>query len=279
MPICTLHILSLSSPIPQFLRTLSRTSLKPLTASRIIRWIILPTSLSTAPLLAQNIHWDILLILPSPASTPLPESLQKLIKHQWSIEAGVPSRIISGYEDKNKRLLNPKREDVPSLSGSLDRLRSGKGERMKDSSQDLELSPELLSWIEKFTSSGTREGNGAVSMLNLLAFKPGMKEEYLKYGKAFAESAGSRRGGDAKIVGRVIKDGGKGEGWDEVALAHYPSLWHFADMLASEDYQEANRKHRVGSLRDTCILCTSEVGIEEMRGLGKEEAERKRAKL
>ncbi|KAG4418382.1 hypothetical protein IFR04_008449 [Cadophora malorum] len=267
MPICTLHVLSLtpSSSIPQLLRTLSSTSLKPLTVSRIIRWIILPTSLSTAHLLAQNIHWDILLILPNPASTPLPESLQKLISHHWSIEAGVPSRILKGYEDKNARLLSPNKEDVPALSENLSKLKSGKGNRMKDSSQGLELSPELMSWIEKFTLSGTREGKGAVSMLNLLAFKPGMKEEYLKYGKAFAESAGSSRGGDAKIVGSVIKDGGKGEGWDEIALAHYPSLWHFADMLASEDYQDANQRYRVGSLRDTCILFTSEVGIEEMK--------------
>lgn len=162
---------------------------------------------------------------------------------------------------------------MPALSGTVEELQNGKEKgRMKDSSQNLELSPELLRWIETFTSSGTREGQGAVSMLNLLAFKPGMKEEYLKYGKAFAESAGSSRGGDAKIVGSVIKDDGKGEGWDEVALAHYPSLWHFADMLASEDYQEANQKYRVGSLRDTCILCTSEVGIEEMKGGGEEKA-------
>lgn len=41
---------------------------------------------------------------------------------------------------------------------------------------------------------------------------------------------------------------------------------HFADVLASREYQDVNRRYRVGSLRDTCILCTSEVGVEEMRG-------------
>ncbi|KAK0111547.1 hypothetical protein ONS95_001900 [Cadophora gregata] len=272
MPICTLHILSLTSPISKFLQTLSTTSLKPLTTSLIHRWIILPSSLSIAPLLAQNIHWDILLILPSPSDTRLPASLQDLIQHQWTIEVGIPSRILKGYEAKNSRLLNPRKEDLPALSKRLEDLRNGKGKggELKESSQDLELSPELLAWIKNFTSSGTRESTGAVSMLNLLAFKPGMKESYLKYGKAFAESAGSSKGGDAKIVGSVIQggDGGKekGEGWDEVALAHYPSLWHFADMLASEEYQDVNRRYRVGSLRDTCILFTSEVGIQEMRG-------------
>ena len=52
-----------------------------------------------------------------------------------------------------------------------------------------------------------------------------------------------------------------------MALAHYPSLEHFADMLAGEDYQEANQRWRVPSLRDTCILCTSEVEIAD--GVGK----------
>jgi hypothetical protein len=105
-------------------------------------------------------------------------------------------------------------------------------------------------------------------MLNLLAFKEGKKEDYLRYGAEFARSIGSRRGGDAKIVGSVIHGKGgqegerdDGERWDEVALAHYPSIQHFADMLASEDYQAVNQKYRVPSLKDTFILCTSEIGL------------------
>lgn len=110
-------------------------------------------------------------------------------------------------------------------------------------------------------------------MLNLLAFVPGKKEEYLKYGAEFARSIGSKRGGNAKIVGSVIHperqgEDGDGEAWDEVALAHYPSIMHFADMLASEDYQEVNHRYRVGSLRDTFILCTSELAVEELKGGG-----------
>jgi hypothetical protein len=102
-------------------------------------------------------------------------------------------------------------------------------------------------------------------MLNLLSFKPtpGAHESYKAYGKAFAESIGSRRGGNAKIVGRVVRDqNSPGEdkyGWDEIALAHYPSIEHFVDMLASEDYQKVNHESRLPALRDTCILCTSEL--------------------
>jgi hypothetical protein len=130
-------------------------------------------------------------------------------------------------------------------------------------------------------------------MLNLLKFKPGKeaKESYLRYGKAFGERIGSSRGGNAKLVGNVVPStGGSGvsgpagseteakewagvkgvggekekENWDEFALAHYPSIEHFADMLASEDYQEVNLRDRVPSLRDTCILCTSEIAIGEI---------------
>jgi hypothetical protein len=107
-------------------------------------------------------------------------------------------------------------------------------------------------------------------MLNLLSFVPGEKEEYLKYGSAFAKSIGSRHGGNAKIVGNVIstsdadksREKGKeeGEGWDEIAIAHYPSLRHFAAMAGSKDYQDVNKKYRVGALRDTFILCTMEIG-------------------
>lgn len=166
---------------------------------------------------------------------------------------------------------------MPPLTGSLDKA------RIADSAQDLELSPELLRWVETF---GKAEGSGAVSMLNLLSFRPGLKSEYLKYGAEFAKSVGSRRGGNAKIVGSVIHGGKEGAGglggdgqggkdWDEVALAHYPSIWHFADMLASEDYQAANKKHRVGALRDTFILCTSELGTELDQGLWRKDFESK----
>jgi len=97
-------------------------------------------------------------------------------------------------------------------------------------------------------------------MLNLLAFNPGLKEQYQKYGAEFASRVGSRHGGNAKIVGNVISGQGKEEGWDEIAIAHYPSLEHFAAMLGSKDYQDVNHKYRLGALKDTFILCTMEIG-------------------
>jgi hypothetical protein len=186
------------------------------------------------------------------------------VQHQWSVTAGIPSRLLADFTGRNGKLLHPNSSSVPALSGTLDKP------RIANSAQGLELSPELMSWIQNFSTSSDVEGKGAVSMLNLLSFKPGMKDSYLEYGKAFAETIGSKRGGNAKIVGSVVDvDGSKESGWDEIALAHYPSILHFADMLASEDYQEVNHKFRLPALRDTFILCTSEITVEEIMGKGK----------
>ncbi|USP78646.1 uncharacterized protein yc1106_05920 [Curvularia clavata] len=278
MPLCTLHLVALHNttpnPVPTFLSSLKSANISPLVVSRVIRWIILPSKLSTEHLLARNIHWDLLLVLPS--SEALPPNIDKLVEHHWSVTAGVPSRLTQDFASKNDKLLHPNPSDIPKPQDQLE-------EKTTQSSQSLELSEELNKWIQEFVSSGAKEGKGAVSMFNLLAFNPGMKEEYLKYGTAFAKSIGSRHGGNAKIVGNVthVNDqsitkaqgssvgsdgevGGGTDDWDEIALAHYPSILHFRDMLASGDYQEVNKRHRVPSLKDTCILMTSEIAVEKL---------------
>ncbi|KAF2461826.1 hypothetical protein BDY21DRAFT_329753 [Lineolata rhizophorae] len=276
MPLITIHVLALnhSTNISTFLATIrNRTTLTPLVTSRVVRWIILPrtsrTPSSTAALLASNTHWDILLILPT-AEASLPQPLSDLISRKWSVTASIPSRLLKDFASKNEKLLHPTPGSIPSAP-SLNSSPAQSGDT--GSSQSLELSPELLAWAHSF-AQGT--GSRAVSMLNLLAFEPGKKESYLQYGKAFAEKVGKKKGGVAKLVGSVVgeggvgkKDQGEGKEWDEFALAHYPSIEHFVDMLRSGDYQEANRKYRIPALRDTFILCTTEVGLEEeSKGMG-----------
>ena len=253
MPACTLHLVSISGPLPRFLASLSSSSLKPLITAKVIRWIITPSTLSVSPLLHPSSPWDLFLV--TEGTSPLPNELKPMINGHWTISAGIPSRLVNGFAERNETFLRPKASDVPALTGALDHP------KIADSSQGLEFTNELQTWIQSF---GKQEGRGAVSMLNLLAFKPGMKEEYLKYGKAFAESIGSKRGGNAKLVGSVIDHE---QGWDEIAVAHYPSIIHFADMMASEDYQAVNQRNRVPSLKDTCILCTSELALGDM-GIG-----------
>ncbi|KAF2262079.1 hypothetical protein CC78DRAFT_535134 [Lojkania enalia] len=267
MPLCTLHLLSLHPTIPlkTFLATLHSTSLSPLVISKVLRWIILPTQLSTDALLAQNIHWDILLILPS--TDPLPPPVTAHIAHAWTVTAGIPSRLLRNFSARNDGLLHADPSTTPRLNSNEENHAAP-----ASSPQNLELAPELQDWISAF-SANRRIGTAPVSMLNLLSFKQGMKDSYLEYGKRFAESIGSSRGGVAKLVGTVTHVGGGGKGdeggggkWDEVALAHYPSILHFADMLRGRDYQEVNKKYRVPALRDTFILCTSEIAIEDAEG-------------
>lgn len=40
------------------------------------------------------------------------------------------------------------------------------------------------------------------------------------------------------------------------------AIHHFTDMLASEDYQKVNHEFRLPALKDTCILCTTELDSE-----------------
>ncbi|RMZ70873.1 Cell division control 45 like [Pyrenophora seminiperda CCB06] len=276
MPLCTLHLVSLHDKTPNsiltFLSTSKSAKLSPLVVSRVIRWIILPSKLSTEHLLARNIQWDLLIVVPRTGA--LPTEVQKLVRHQWSVTAGVPSRLVQDFSTKNDQLLHADKSTLPAIQE--------KNNKTTDSSQSLELSDELNEWIKTFVNTGSKAGKGAVSMFNLLAFNPGMKEEYLKYGAAFAKSIGSKHGGNAKIVGNVthvngsmitkaetgtgmnVKVDGGVANWDEIALAHYPSILHFRNMLASEDYQEVNQRHRLPSLRDTCILMTSEIAVEEL---------------
>ena len=283
MPLCTLYLVSLRNttpnPILAFISTLKSANVSPLVVSRVIRWVILPSKLSAENLLAQDIQWDLLLILPG--TDALNTEVRKLVQHQWSVTAGIPSRLLQDFSTKNEKLLHPEKSTVPVVQVQSN-------EKTTDSSQSLELSSELDEWIKNFLNTGSKASKGAVSMFNLLAFNPGMKEEYLKYGAAFAKSIGSKHGGNAKIVGNathvngcvitksdnrsVGMNGEVGSGkdeWNEIALAHYPSILHFRDMLASEDYQEVNKRHRMPSLRDTCILMTSEIAIEELLDDGK----------
>lgn len=194
MPVCSIFLLSLKTSIPAFLAATRATSprLDPLVTAKVIRWIITPTALSKEPLLSPPSPWHILLILPD-ALTILPEHLQGLIKNQWSVQAGIPSKLISTFTSTNHKLLRPSPTDIPPLTGSMVNPQTA------TSAQGLELTDELRDWIS--IGEGPK---GAVSMLNLLSFKPGMKDRYLAYGKAFAESIGSNRGGVAKIVGKVL---------------------------------------------------------------------------
>lgn len=119
---------------------------------------------------------------------------------------------MASFKDKNEQYLRPKTSDVPPLTGTLSQSGAAAG-----NSQNLELDQELLSWV----TDGKDRPRGAVSMLNLLQFCEGKEGMYGEYGKRFSEDVGRKRGGVAKLVGRVVPSGededGGGGGWDEVS--------------------------------------------------------------
>lgn len=249
MVLCNFYVISLkaSTSIQAFLSLLRKHGVNPITQARILRWMILPTQLSAAELLSRNIHWDVLIALKPSAS--LPDEAKQGIEAIWTVACGVSSRVLSEYGSLTTELMNPAQGAVPPVRLPIPSSTAD--------SQNLELSPELSSWISGLPPS---LADHPVTMLNLLAFNPGKKEQYITYGSEFSSRVGKQYGGRVKIAARVVVgEDGKGEGWDEIAYVHYPTVKHFAAMSASKEYQEVNQKYRLGALKDTFILCTMEV--------------------
>ncbi|PKX99372.1 uncharacterized protein P174DRAFT_456848 [Aspergillus novofumigatus IBT 16806] len=270
MPGLTLHLLALapSTTAESFLRQLRQSSaVKVILASRPRHIVILPTLIDSN--LLRTTKWDLLVLLQPSSVTKeaalesLPPNLQPLVQQEYRLAVGIPSKLLSGYDERDTSL----KRDASSipLTGSLANA------RQKSSSKNLELSPDLLAFMDTLA----RTHNGPVTMLNLLHFHhPNGKKSYYQYGQAFIPVA-SKRGGNAKLVGNVIRpastapvdsrgsvDRPETDWWNEISLVHYPSIRHFCDMLAGEDYQAINEKYRLSALRDTFLLCTTEFDVE-----------------
>ncbi|KAI5240265.1 SET domain-containing protein [Aureobasidium subglaciale] len=247
MPLLNFYLLNLKDNIQPhtFIAHLQKAdSIKVIVASKP-RHFVVKTTAQDASIL--NKPWDLMLLLQG-LNGQLPNAVTQHISSQFTLPVGIPSKLLSGYPEKNARLI----KEAPSagLTGSLD------NPTMPDSSQKLELSPDML----KFMDQLLKEHDGPVTMLNLLKFKPNGKQSYYQYGQEFIKVAG-KRGGDAKIVGNVIPADGAKSGWDEIAIVHYASIKHFCDMLAGEDYQAINEKFRLPALEDTLLVCTTEFGV------------------
>jgi len=248
MVVCTLHIIALKPgvSVASFLSKLREGNAKPLFQAKALRWMILPSKQSAGHLLGRNKHWDLLIGLE--AGVPLPPHAVADMDDVWTASCGVSSQALSGYAQLNAKLFDAATSPMPFPSG-----------HGTASSQNLELSSELREWCAALPAELQ---DRPISMLNLLAFAPGKKDQYKKYGVEFSSRVGANYGGRPKLIGRVI-EGGEGraheDGWDEVAFVHYPSLNHFASMLASTPYQEVNQQYRLGALKDTFILCVVEV--------------------
>lgn len=158
---------------------LKENDISPIVKSRPLRWVILPSSLSTVPLLGLNHQWHVFLVLPG--GTKFPATVEAQIAAKWTVAAGVPSRLLENFDKKNEELLNPASVKPAEKSN----------QRKASSSQTLELSLELEAWISDLPAKARTH---PISMFNLLAFNPDKKADYLKYGQAFSKTIGSRHG-------------------------------------------------------------------------------------
>ena len=173
MPLLILSLLRLHSPVDKgsFLRTLSSTpNLDIVFASEPRYSVIRPSKIDIGIL--TTTPWDLLLLLRG----SIPASVQGRIAAEYRITVGIPSRILLTYPSRNAKLL----AEAPnvSLTGSLEKAQ----ERMRDSAQNLELSPDLLRFMDELTAE---YGEKPVTMLNLLNFEREGKGAYYRYGQVW----------------------------------------------------------------------------------------------
>lgn len=181
MPALTLHLLAFknqSYDAKAFAAKLrSYPSVEVVVASRPRHVVVQPTVLDANPLLTQK--WDLMLLLqPTGGQTQeqsslIPSELQDVILTEYRILAGIPSKLLASFPERDAQL---KKQAPPPLTGSLSKIRS----QSKESSQSLEVSPELLAFMDRLTL----EHDKPVTMLNLLHFHhPDGKKNYFQYGQ------------------------------------------------------------------------------------------------
>lgn len=246
MPALTLHLFSLSISPEAFIQRLRQNQVEVVVTSRPQHVVIHPTALDKNALTSHP--WDLLAVLRLPTDTnAIPSDLQAVVRDEYKILVGIPSKLLGSYAERDAKL---KREtaSIP-LTGSLEKAQS----QSRSSSQNLELSPDLLAFMDRLTKE---HGDKPVTMLNLLHFNhPNGKQSYYQYGQAFIPVAG-KRGGSAKLVGNVVKPAAsidsrgdhnrpEQDWWNEISIVHYPSIRHFCDMLAGDDYQAINERYRL----------------------------------
>lgn len=135
------------------------------------RYLVVRPTENDVPSLV-GVDYDLMLLLRT-RNESIPSSLRFIIQQEYKIIVGIPSKLLSAYPQKNRKLL----EQAPyaKLTGSLD------NPYVPESSQNLELSPDLLRFMKESESSGP------VTMLNLLSFNRDQDSmsSYHQYGQVY----------------------------------------------------------------------------------------------
>ena len=123
-------------------------------------------------------------------------------------------------------------------------------------SSDLPLGSAITPNLDQFQALAAAPDEGPVVMLNLLKFKPGGEETYLRYGDA-AKDMVEERGGRLLWSGRAeqVLIGDPAADWDVVVLVEYPSRSAFIEMVSSPEYLQAHADRDAALERTIVVAC------------------------
>ena len=124
-------------------------------------------------------------------------------------------------------------------------------------SADLPLGSPITPNLDQFQALAAAPDEGPVVMLNLLKFKEGGADTYLRYGDA-AIGMVEERGGRVLWSGRAeqVLIGDPAADWDVVVLVEYPSRAAFVEMVSSPEYLEAHADREAGLERTVVLACS-----------------------
>ena len=124
-------------------------------------------------------------------------------------------------------------------------------------SGDLPLGSAVTPNVDQFRALAAAPDEGAVVMLNLLKFKEGGADTYLRYGDA-AVGMVEERGGRVLWSGRAqqVLIGDPAADWDVVVLVEYPSRAAFIEMVSSPEYLQAHADREAGLERTVVLACS-----------------------
>ena len=123
-------------------------------------------------------------------------------------------------------------------------------------SSDLPLGSAITPNLDQFQALSAAPDEGPVVMLNLLKFKPGGEDAYLRYGDAAKEMV-EERGGRLLWSGRAeqVLIGDPAADWDVVVLVEYPSRSAFIEMVWSPEYLQAHADRDAALERTIVVAC------------------------
>jgi uncharacterized protein (DUF1330 family) len=124
---------------------------------------------------------------------------------------------------------------------------------------------------EQLAALAAHAPEGPLSMLNLLKFRARAQYEdgretdltgeqaYMLYGAGVAKLI-VRMGGSFTFMGKtnVLLIGDGDLDWDTAAVVEYPSLRHFQDMTASEEYAQVHVHRDAGLAHQLLINCLTQ---------------------